>query len=342
MIKIKSKIQSVKTRVENKTRQMLSKLPIPKSLGKMKLIESQMEFLKQELDREVNRREILEQRIYRGIDEIDRDYTQLYDLMYTRHGILRSTKSMSPELKFDANQFFQIQEKARVALTTCSMWRGGDYFEFGSSDMNTFRNFLSAFDIFDLKSRFPNTQFYAFDIFGAAENDNELLNDVLNSYEGLDNSKSIQEEKATYVRYFDHFKKNGNQYEMNMNRVKEHGLYLDQCHLIQGYFENTLNPEFKAELKKQKREIGFAFLDCNIAAPYKIVFEFIFDLIAPLSYIYMDEYYVTGIPTYFDQFVEALGKKRNIIARHMCNAGGFGALFFLCPDTTNVLRKLDL
>jgi hypothetical protein len=60
-----------------------------------------------------------------------------------------------------ASVYFQYREKSEVALAAASSWYGGDYMEFGAHGMNTFRNMLSAFDLFDLQTRFPDTRFYA-------------------------------------------------------------------------------------------------------------------------------------------------------------------------------------
>ena len=239
---------------------------------------------------------------------------------------------MSTELKFDANQFYQYQEKSGVALDACSIWTGGDYFEFGSTDMNTFRNFLSAFDIFNLIERFPDTKFYGFDIFGQTQ-DAEIG--------GIFEKTLSSDERKSYEAYLDHFSHRGNLYQENINYVKDHGLYVDHCHLVPGYFEKTLSKEFKADLKKQSREIGFACLDCNVSCAYKVVFEFIFDLMKPNSYIYMDEYYSDSVVEYFQQFTRELKRQRGMGAEFVSNAAGFGALFYLYPISKN-LQPLNL
>lgn len=241
-----------------------------------------------------------------------------FDPILKRHGCLRSTANMSPELKFDFNQWFQYKEKAEVALSVATCWPGGDYFEFGSTDVNTFRNLLTAYDIYNLDSRFPDTRFYAFDIFGK-------------TWEMTEETKKKVEGAPGYAEYMDCFSARGDLLEENWGYLKDHGLYVDRCRLIQGYFEETLTPELKKSLMDEGRQIGFACLDCNIAPPYKIVFEFIFDLMAPISYIYMDEYTSDSVQVYLDQFRTALREKRKMGMYYVRNAAGFGGLVGLYP-----------
>ena len=243
---------------------------------------------------------------------------QFFDPILKRHGCLRSTVNLTSQQKFDLNQWFQYKEKAEVALSVATCWAGGDYFEFGSTDMNTFRNFLSAYDIYDLDTRFPDTRFYAFDIFGK-------------TWEMNDETKSKLELNPGYADYMNCFTARGDLLEENRGYLRDHGLLVDRCHLVQGYFEETLTPELKKSLLEQKRSIGFACLDCNIAPPYKTVFEFIFDLMAPTSYIYMDEYTSSSVQSYFKQFEEALREKRRMGTFYIRNAGGFGGLVGLYP-----------
>lgn len=243
--------------------------------------------------------------------------------LHSPHGVLKSTAETDPAEKFDANQFYQYSDKALCALAAASMWRGGDYMEFGSTDLNTFRNMLTAYDIFRIDAAYPDTRFYGFDVFGRTETKNKLVEDQIDKAKG-------------YRRYMDMFSERGDVFADNCATLKSHGLFFERCHLVQGYFEETLSPEFKSNYCAQGRQVGFACLDCNISPPYKIVFEFLIDLMAPHSYIYMDEYYSNAVITYFDQFVAELKRRRGMDARFMRNAGGFGALFFLYPTQANI------
>jgi hypothetical protein len=238
--------------------------------------------------------------------------------LHSPHGVLLSTAAMPAAEKFDANQFYQYSDKALTALAATSMWRGGDYMEFGSTDLNTFRNMLTAFDIFNLGETYPDTRFYAFDIFGKVKADDDAIERQVDSAAG-------------YREYMNMFGARGDLLADNQAILENHGLFVDKCELIQGYFEKTLSEERKAAYLAQGRQVGFACLDCNIGPPYKLVFEFLIDLMARYSYIYMDEYYTDAVIRYFEQFVAELRVRRKMDARFMRNAGGFGAIFFLYP-----------
>jgi hypothetical protein len=253
--------------------------------------------------------------LFRGLPIHEWPNTNNFDRLYSRHGVLKSTANMSSEDKFDATLFFQYRDKAEVALCVASNYAGGDYMEFGSTDLNTFRNFLSAFDIFNLVERFPDTRFYGFDIFG-----NVTASDRVN--EKIDS-------KANYREYINHFKTRGDLLEENIGIMKNHGLFVENCHLIQGFFEDTLSNEFKSDYLNQGRRVGFACFDCNMDQPYKLAFEFLIDIIHPrFAFIYMDEYYSRHVTEYFDQFVAELNRRYNLKAKLVRNAGAFGALFY--------------
>ena len=106
--------------------------------------------------------------IKKYIEEIksDDDFNSLTeDKFYSNYGYTLSTKELTDTEKQRIFLHFQYKEKAKIALSVASSYPGGDYFEFGSHDLYTLRNFLSAFDVGNLNIRFPTTKFYAFDIF---------------------------------------------------------------------------------------------------------------------------------------------------------------------------------
>lgn len=256
-----------------------------------------------------------------------RSDVQFFDRLYKFHGPLRSTADFSSQSKLDAELHFHFREKAEVALTAGSSWYGGDYFEFGAGDLNTFRNMLTAYDICGMTQAYKDMRFYAFDIFGSLE------------------TGGSSESAADLKEYFAPYTVHGDQLKTHEAYLDQHNLFRDKCFLIQGLFQNTLTKEFKEKYKAEKRDIGFAFLDCNIGASYKIVFEYIFDMMRPNSYIYMDEYLQNpGVVEYFEQFTSELRRQRKIGCLYIRNAGGFGGLFRLYP--LNMLaeaeRKLTL
>ena len=237
---------------------------------------------------------------------------------------LASTARVSEFRLMLANSYFQNREKIDVILSAATSWYGGDYFEFGSAGLNTFRDMLSAFHIASLPSRFPATRFYAFDVFGRLTSPNRRVEAEMTALE-------------THTGYFSQIFPDGDIYAEHMALLREHGLFVDQCHLVQGFFQDTLSAEFKSSLKSQNRQIGFAFIDCNFEEHYKIVFEFIYDLMAENSYIYMDEYFQSsGAAHYFNALARRMRNERGIDCAYIRSAGAFGGLFRLWPIRTDL------
>lgn len=82
-------------------------------------------------------------------------------------GILRSVEGLSGDQKLRVGDRRNYLTRGEIALDVASAYSGGHYFEFGSSGLSSFCNFLAAFGMFEAHTRhFPDTKFYAFDIFG--------------------------------------------------------------------------------------------------------------------------------------------------------------------------------
>jgi hypothetical protein len=253
--------------------------------------------------------------------------TQCFDRFFKFHGPMKSTAQLTDQDRLDACLFYQYREKSECALTAASSYYGGDYMEFGALDLNTFRNFLSAYDIFKLDDRFPDTRFYAFDIFGKMETTNP-------------ETQNFVDEMEASLPYFSKFTLRGDLLEEHHRYVEDHALYKDRCHLVQGYFHDTLSESFKARLIEEGRSIGFAFLDCNRPENYRIVFEWIYEILGDHSYIYLDEYLqVPGVREYFEDFAGKL-KARGLNVTYIRNAAGFGALFRVWPN--QILKPLRI
>jgi hypothetical protein len=107
----------------------------------------------------------------------------------------------------------------------------------------------------------------------------------------------------------------------------------DRCVLVQGYFEDTLNDEFRAKMRANNQKIGYAFVDCNSEQSYKVVFDFLIDVIgADKMFIYLDEYFMDApVDRLYRQFTEEAKKRYGLNSLYMRNAGSFGALFCLMP-----------
>lgn len=260
-----------------------------------------------------------------------------YPQIFASNGPFVSSNAWSDNDRTDTEVYFHHYQKAEIMMTVASSWYGGDMMEFGSGDLNTFRDFLTAYNICGMTRAYPDVKFFAFDIFGKLEKDAGELTD-----------------------YFAPYTKNGDSLRWHQNLLNNHGLYVDQCQLIQGLFSDTLTQELKEKWRNDKisgidysktalhlapehrnsdmRQLGFASIDCNIGSSYKTVFEWIFDMLAPNSYVYMDEGLQSPeVLAMWSQFKKALRTKRNIGTAYIRNAGGFGSLWRLYPIVEGTL-----
>jgi len=261
-----------------------------------------------------------------------------WNQIHADNGPFVSSQHWSESDRLETEVHYHHREKSDVMMAICSSWYGGDMMEFGSGDLNTFRDFLTAYNICGMTRQYPDVQFWAFDIFGKLR-------------------KDVGDLKA----YFDPYIKRGDTLLWHQDLLKKHGLYVDQCRLMQGLFEDTLTRELKdawhndkdagidysqialhlpTEYRNSsKRQIGFASIDCNVPTSYKTVFEWIFDVMAPNSYIYMDEGLQSpDVMAQWSHFRQALATKRHIRTAYICNAGGFGSLWRLYPIVESSLE----
>jgi hypothetical protein len=229
-------------------------------------------------------------------------------------GVLRSVARLSNGRKARLASAYHYRARSECALDVASTWPGGDYFEFGSAGLMSFRSFLAAFDLHGQAERFPDTRFYAFDIFG--------------------NPDQGSGPPAGQREYFEHWR-NPQQLAVPLSSLKPYGRLKDRCVMVPGYFQDTLNVGLKAIMRAENRRIGYAFLDCSIAASYKLVFDFLIDVIGPMRmFIYIDEYFVDekiAIHTLYEDFAAKAKQRHGLDSLYMRNAGGFGALFCLMP-----------
>jgi hypothetical protein len=251
--------------------------------------------------------------------------------IFAANGPFVSTQYWSDQDCQDTEVFFHHSQKAECMLTACSSWYGGDFFEFGSHDLNTFRDFLSSYNVCGMTRSYQDVQFWGFDIFGKLEKD-----------------------VGEHTKYFEPYSSQGDRLAHHQQLIDSHGIHVEKCHLVQGLFENTLTQELREKWRNDKaagvdysetalhlppehrnhkqRQIGFASLDCNIPSSYKTVFEWIFDVMAPNSYIYMDEGLQSPeVLAMWGNFRAALRLKRNLGTAYVRNAAGFGALHRLYP-----------
>jgi hypothetical protein len=236
--------------------------------------------------------------------------------MFSHDGRLRTTRFLPWFFRRPIGNYYAYRDWPQIALIVANQYPGGDYFEFGSDGFRTFRNFLSAFHLNRQPERFPDTKFFAFDIFGEPKPGSQLT--------------------AVERPYFDVYRGLGEyHYRTSEKRLRRHGLLLDRCVIVKGHFEDTLNDEFKARLRAENRRVGFAFLDCNIPSSYKTCFDFLRDFVREdRAFIYIDEYFqMNEVPGLFDEFCAAVKDRFGLRAHYIRNSGAFGALFILMQET---------
>ena len=231
--------------------------------------------------------------------------------LHSAHGVLKSTKTFDDAFKREKSLYVHYSERAHIALIVAGHYPGGDYLEFGSDGMGTFRNFLSAYDLNALDTSYPDTRFHAFDIFGSvnASDVDQGTEDYFASWTGPSKKKEA------------------------LSWIQQHGLYGDRCYVHAGLFQQTVPAvltEYASQENDGKRTIGFAFLDCNITPSYRFLFDHLVWGLKRGGFIYMDEYYLnTDVPPLFRRFGERLLNERKIETEFVTNAGTHGALFKL-------------
>jgi len=195
-----------------------------------------------------------------------------------RAGVVCSTSHFSAQRRSLTAMGYAYRARAECALDVASTYPGGDYMEFGSTGLATFRSFLGAFYLHHGDGpNFTDTRFYAFDIFGDPDRGNGAPTDD--------------------AKYFEGHRLPGGQ-SMATNSLESYGSLNKRCVMVPGYFQDTLNDALKAKMKAEKRRVGFAFLDCSLGSSYKTVFDFLLDVIGPdRMFIYLDEYFIDAQPS---------------------------------------------
>ena len=257
------------------------------------------------------------------IKKIEKSLTKnLYDLdpcfnFYGKYGHAISTSNLTIAEKQAIFVNFQHKEKAKVALSVATSYSGGHYLEIGSHDLYTLRNFLAAFDVGNLDNLYPDTNFYAFDIFGSYDEKrwNELVKDNKQHTKAYSEGYSVKS-------YFDTFTPQGDILSDYKDILNDFDLFTDRVHLIKGFFEDTI-PKFKLDGK-----VGFVCIDCNILESYQVVYHYILDIVQLGTYIYVDEYFcMYSITKVTDDFNKKLIEKYKLKMKFIRSAGSVGALF---------------
>jgi len=248
--------------------------------------------------------------LFRQIDPLKLRLSIAKLILFDFRGQFNPPKRLPEDILTLLNEDFAYSEWNRIALDLGRQHTGGDYFEFGSTGLYTFCNFLSAFHLSGQDRRKPDVKCFAFDLFGDPPSDSNL--------------SEIERE------YFKPYNLLGpSHYKEMEKKLHDFGLMNGRVELIKGYFQDTLNDAFKNRLRSENRRVGIAFLDCNILSSYKTVLDFLLDfLYEEKSFVYLDEYFQTpGVASLFDEFCSAVLDRYGLKARYIRTAGSFGALF---------------
>ena len=166
-----------------------------------------------------------------------------------RGGVILPTSRLPAERRSLAAMSYAYRARSECALDVASTFPGGDYMEFGSTGLATFRSFLGAFYLHHGDGpNFTDTRFYAFDIFGDPGRGSGAPADDVSYFEGH---------------------RVPSEHSMATNSLEPYGSLSKRRVMVPGYFQDTLNDALKAKMKAEKRRVGFAFLDCSLGSSYK-------------------------------------------------------------------------
>jgi len=86
--------------------------------------------------------------LIRFIDHLNAEIWSRFLKITYYSGIVRSVSHLTEAQKLFLANERNYQTRAEIALDVASAYPGGDYFEFGSSSLASFRSFLGAFQTF--------------------------------------------------------------------------------------------------------------------------------------------------------------------------------------------------
>ena len=228
-------------------------------------------------------------------------------------GVLRSAARLSDKHKSALTTAYAYRARAEIALDVACAYPGGDYFEFGSAGLCTFRSFLAAFDINSGHTKgFPDVKFWAFDIFGNPDQGSGPPVNERSFFEGWRGTRRVQR-----------------------SRTSAHALWSTQgtlrsgVRLLSGHSQQShSNPSYAPTAEDRLRLPG---LQSQLS--YRLVFDFLLDVIGSHKmFIYLDEYLMDHpVAALYQKFAAEVKRRHRLTSIFVRNAGSFGALFCLMP-----------
>ncbi|MCC3405801.1 MAG: hypothetical protein JGK17_09445 [Microcoleus sp. PH2017_10_PVI_O_A] len=184
----------------------------------------------------------------------------------------------------------------------------GDYHEYGCHRVRTFRMALTEARRHNLESM----KFFAFD-----------------SFEGL---PAVESQPSHQVWQQGALKTAQEEF---WHLIKEHGIYVDSCQTIAGFYKERLTPELQQSFLAKNNKIALACIDCDLYESAVPVFEFIEPLLQEGSLLYIDDLFtgykgspVKGVAKAFAEFQQ---KSRFKFAPHI-QVGWWGRSFITYLD----------
>lgn len=179
----------------------------------------------------------------------------------------------------------------------------GDYHEYGCHRARTFRMALTEARRHDARSM----RFFAFDSFAGLP---EISSDPAHA----------QWKKGALTTSEKEFRR----------LIAEHGIYVDRCETVKGFYQDSLTPARQAEFLASGRKIALACIDCDLYESAVPVFRFLEPLLQEGSLLYLDDLFAgykgspaKGVARAFREFQE---QSRFTFAPHM-QVGWWGRSF---------------
>jgi O-methyltransferase len=121
--------------------------------------------------------------------------------------------------------------------------------------------------------------------------------------------------------------------ETVVTNLNAKGVDWSRTHLVEGYFEHSLNDQLKAQLRQ--RPIAIALIDCDLYESTAVVLHFIDDLIADGTILLFDDWNCFNADDERGQrkaFADFLERNRHLSAQAVFSYGPYGQVFTMRTD----------
>lgn len=240
-------------------------------------------------------------------------------------GSLRPVTGYTEDEMISIRCSYALTEHTNVLMAVAGSHFTGDYFEFGCLTLASFVAFINCCRINE-GAIHPNGDpgskktFYGFDVFGDYTPQSAApTHDQQEYFQGLiqPNIEAEFQRNPELDKYYD--------------KIKRNGLYVENCRLVKGFFQETFTPEWVAEYCKGERRAGFVNIDCDRPASHQAVFDNLAGILSDNAWIYLREGLEPPNFALFETFREKLATERNLRAVLIRTAGNGGTLWRCYP-----------